>query len=83
MQFNCTACHKSLGLLYEEHVNFHPHLTRLNVFMMLLALIWLPFAVYSTMVFSTDLLKLTFNAIILFLVLGMLGFAGVNSLLAR
>lgn len=58
-------------------------MTRINVFLILLGLIWMPFALYSTLVFSTDMLKLACNALILFLVLGVLGFAGVNSLVVR
>lgn len=81
--FVCTVCNRMLGVHYKMEVLTRPHVNKINITLIGVALLLLPISIYCAIVFQNDLMKQAVNSIIIFLLLGFMGFGVINSFLVR
>lgn len=81
--YKCKTCYKELGLRYILDVKTKPHLTKFNIFLILIALIWLPLAIYSAIMHRNDPIIIAFHSFMITFLASVLGYAIINSFMVK
>lgn len=81
--YQCTVCSKMVDVHFRMDVVTRPHFSKLNMLLILLVLLLLPVATYCAFIYQDDIVKEAINSLIIFILLGFLAIAIVNSFLVR